>query len=277
MYLKLKFLFFAFVFFTLKHNLFAQFSCSTSIAIANGYSSGVITTPGNNGAQDWVSSADATCGSASNSAFTTSDVYMFSYTTGSSAGGAFYFTINYNDAVDGEHAIGVWTGCSSGTLSSCRASTYRFDDVAGVCVQNLAANTTYYIGVGKQYGPKYLKFSVSSFVVEGSLTLPSDECSTASVINLTRNFNGSTRCSYTASASSPSVCGMNIENDSWMRFIASSSSVEIDYEVSSCSMNYGVQLAVFSGSCSSSNLIAGSCVNYASNNSTGRCWCILLH
>jgi len=248
----------------------AQYSCSTAVPISNGYSSGLIITPGNNGAQDWVSSADATCGSASNSAFTTSDVYMFSYTTPSTSGGAFYFTINYNDAVDGEHAIGVWTGCSGGTLSSCRASTYRFDDVAGVCVQNLTANTTYYIGVGKQYGPKYLKFTVSSFIVESSLTIPTDECSTASVINLTRNFNGSTRCSYTASASSPSVCGISIDNDSWMRFIASSSSVEIDYEVSNCSMNYGVQLSVFSGSCSSSILIPGSCVNYASNNSTGR-------
>jgi hypothetical protein len=134
----------------------------------------------------------------------------------------------------------------------------------------LTANTTYYIGVGKQYGPKYLKFTVSSFIIESSLTIPTDECSTASVINLTRNFNGSTRCSYTASASSPSVCGISIDNDSWMRFIASSSSVEIDYEVSNCSMNYGVQLSVFSGSCSSSTLISGSCVNYASNNSTGR-------
>jgi hypothetical protein len=251
-------------------SLHAQYSCSTAVPITNGYSSGLITTPGANGTQDWVSSADATCGSASNSAFTASDVYMFSYTTPSSSGGAFYFTINYNDAVDGEHAIGVWTGCSGGTLSNCKASTYRFDDVAGVCVQNLSANTTYYIGVGKQYGPKYLKFTVSSFIVESSLTIPSDECSTASVLNLSRNFSGSTRCSYTASATSPSVCGMSVENDSWMRFIASSSSVEIDYSVNSCSMNYGVQLAVFSGSCSSSTLISGSCVNYASNNSTGR-------
>jgi len=254
----------------LKAKVLAQYSCSSAIAISNGYSSGIITTPGNNGVQDWVSSADATCGTASNSAFTTSDVYMFSYTTGSTSGSAFYFTINFNDAVDGEHAIGVWTGCTGGTLSTCRTSTYRFDDVVGVCVQNLIANTTYYIGVGKQYGPKYLKFSVSSFVVESSSTIPSDECSSASVINLSRNFTGSTRCSYTASSSSPSVCGMNIENDSWMRFIAGSTTVEIDYEVSNCSMNYGVQLAVFSGTCSSSSLISGSCVNYASNNSTGR-------
>ena len=247
----------------------AQFSCTTAINITTGYSSGIITTPGTIGTQDWVSSATATCGTASNSAFTSSDVYLFKYTTGSITGEAFYFSIECDYLVDDEHAIGVWTGCSGSTLSSCVTSTFEFDNVEGICAQNLAANTTYYIGIGKQYGTKALKFKVLDFTVESSATIPGNTCNLASAINVAEPYSGSTRCNYTAWSGSPSACGMSIENDSWMKFTASSSTVIIDYSVSNCTNNYGVQLSVFRGNCSSLTLLTGSCVNYASNNSTG--------
>ncbi|TNE56196.1 MAG: T9SS type A sorting domain-containing protein [Bacteroidetes bacterium] len=250
-------------------SLSAQYSCASAVEITDGYSSGTVVTSGTGGYQDWVSSADASCGSASSSAFTSSDVYMYSYTTGSSSGESFYFTIECNYSLDDEHAIGVWTGCSGSSLTSCVVNTYEFKNVLGVCTQNLAANTTYYIGVGKQYGSDYLKYKVIDFTVEKSTTIPANTCSLSNAIDVAEPYSGSTRCNYSAWSGSPSVCGMSIENDSWMKFTAAASDVVIEYSVGGCSRNYGVQLSVFSGSCGSLSVISGSCINYASNNSTG--------
>lgn len=251
---------------------FAQFSCGTAIPITSGYTSPIISTPGNTPSpENWITSAAVT-GEASVAAFTSPDVYMFQYTTGSTAGESFYFTIECDYAVDGEHSIGVWTGCAGSSLSGCITSTYKFDNVLGVCAKNLNANTTYYIGIGKQWvisaDDRKLKFKVIDFTVETSTTIPSDECATAALINVEDPYSGSTRCTYTASAGSPAGCG-SIENDSWMRFTAGSSTVVIDYSVTNCTNDYGVQLAVYSGTCGALSLLSGSCVNYATNNSSG--------
>jgi hypothetical protein len=141
--------------------------------------------------------------------------------------------------------------------------------VAGICVQGLLANTTYYIGVTNNYfSTRALDFDIIDFTVETSTTVPDDECGSASVMNIDAPYEGSTRCSYTASASSPGGCG-NIENDSWIEFVAGETEVIIDYAVNNCSNGNGVQLSAFSGSCGSLSLLAGSCLNYASNNSSG--------
>lgn len=105
-------------------------------------------------------------------------------------------------------------------------------------------------------------------------SLPTNECASAPLIDLTQSFAGSTSCSYTASAGSPSGCG-TIENDSWMTFIAASSNVEIEFQVGTCSSGFGIQLVVFSGSCGSLTQLAGSCVNPASdgyNSGTTATW-----
>lgn len=257
------------------HASFCQYSCGSAVSIASGYSTASnITTPGTNGIQDWVTSANVACGTATTSSggFVNSDVYLFKYTTGASAGETFYFTISYNEAVDGPHSIGVWDNCSGTVLSGCKTSTYKFENVVGVCAQNLAANTTYYIGVSKEWASldgEYLKFKVLDFTVELSNTQPNDNCSSAPTIGLSNSFTGSTRCNYTASVGSPSVCGMSIENDSWVKFIPSATSVVINYTVSGCTYNSGVQLSVFRGNCSSLTLVTGTCLNYAVNNSTG--------
>jgi hypothetical protein len=93
-----------------------------------------------------------------------------------------------------------------------------------------------------------------------SPSLPTDECADAPLIDLAQAFTGSTDCAYTVSSGSPSVCGQSIDNDSWMRFIAGSTDVEIDFTVGTCTpQNRGIQLAVFSGTCGSLSLVAGSC------------------
>jgi hypothetical protein len=247
----------------------AQFSCSSAVAITNGYTSGWITTPGTGGTQDWVSSASS-CAVAASSSFTDKDVYMYKYTTGNIAGESFYITLEQDYVTDGPHSIGVWTSCSTSSLSGCVTSAYIINkNIIGLCAQNLAANTTYYIGIGKQYWANtYLKFKIIEFKVESSLTAPNDECSGASPLNVFLPYSGSTRCNFTASSGSPSSCG-TIENDSWMKFTAGSSAITIEYRVYNCSNDYGVQLAVFRGACGSNTLISGSCINYASNNSSG--------
>lgn len=240
----------------------------TVTAITDGYTASNITTPGTGGADDWVKHADAG-GTADEGEFEDSDVKMYSYTTGAAAGESFYFTIEYDYSIDESHSIGVWTDCTNDSLTGSVTSYYNFDDVAGICAQGLAANTKYYIGVTNDYFSREdLDFDIIEFTVEKSATIPDDECAPAPGLNLLSPYTGSTRCSYTASAGSPGSCG-TIQNDSWVKFTASETTVVIDYEVKNCSNGFGVQLSAFSGSCGSLSLIAGSCLNYASNNSSG--------
>jgi len=248
------------------------YSCALALPITDGYTtSSSITSPGNDGIENWVTTADASCGAASDAGFENSDVHLFSYTTGAVAGESFYFTIEHDASVNGEHSIGIWSNCSNGVLSGCMESTYKFDDVVGVCAQNLAANTTYYIGVGKEWyslDGENLNFDVIDFTVETASTTPDDECATASVMSISDPYDGSTRCSYTASSGSPSGCG-SIENDSWIAFVADSTTAIVDYDVSNCTNGNGVQLSVWSGTCGSLTMLSGSCLNYAANNSSG--------
>ncbi len=114
-------------------------------------------------------------------------------------------------------------------------------------------------------------FGVCNVCVNSPTPLPHDECSGAPLIDLAQPFAGSTSCSYTPSAGSPTGCG-SIENDSWMRFIAADTEVTLEFEVSPCftgggtyvnpATDYaGIQLYVFSGNCASLTAIPGSCVN----------------
>lgn len=99
-----------------------------------------------------------------------------------------------------------------------------------------------------------------------SPSLPSDECANAPLIDLSQAFAGSTNCSYTPSAGSPSGCG-TIENDSWIKFIAADTEVEMEFTVGDCYTSGGaraydgIQLAVFSGSCGALTILSGSCIN----------------
>ncbi len=248
-------------------------SCATPCAgsvtpITDGYTQSNITTPGSGGVDDWVGEAES-CGTAAAGEFEDSDVKIYSYTTGNAAGESFYFTIEYNYSADQSHSIGVWENCTNDSLTNCITSYYNFDDVAGVCVQGLAANTTYYIAVSNNYfSTEALDFDIIDFTVETATTIPEDECINSQIMSITSPYDGSTRCSYTTSSGSPGGCG-TIENDSWIAFVADSTTAIIDYSVSNCSNEWGVQLSVWSGTCGSLTMLSGSCINYAANNSTG--------
>ncbi len=253
----------------------AGYTCGFATPITDGYvSPAQETSPGNDALENWVTSATLGVGDASSAGFVNSDVRIYSYSTGATAGESMYFTIEYDEALHGPHSIAAFSSCSGGSLTGCLGSSYEFDNIVGICVQNLAANSTYYLAVAKEWyslDGENLNFRVVDFTVETSQTIPSDECSTASSINVADPYTGSTRCTYSASAGSPSTfpnsCG-SIENDSWMKFVAGSSDVVIDYEVMNCSNDDGVQLSIFRGDCTSLTMLTGSCINYAANNST---------
>jgi len=141
-------------------------------------------------------------------------------------------------------------------------------------ISGLTTGKTIYVQDNADVACKYSEAFAICNICTDAPSLPTDECADAPLIDLTQPFAGSTSCSYTASAGSPSGCG-TIENDSWMTFIAASSDVEIEFQVGTCSSGYGIQLVVFSGSCGSLSELAGSCVNPASdgyNSGTTSSW-----
>ena len=125
---------------------------------------------------------------------------------------------------------------------------------------SLSANTTYYILVsrrGSWAGADALTFDIDLFRLTPILsTDASDECATATLVTLNGSYSGVTAPCYTASAQAH--CWGVLDNDSWIKFIASAATVEFDYTVDYCSdPASGIQFAMY-GSCGGS-LISGSC------------------
>ena len=75
------------------NSMYAQYSCASAVVLADGNTSSNITSPGTSGSEEWVTAATGTCGSMTGTDFTTADTYIFSYTTGASAGETFNFAI----------------------------------------------------------------------------------------------------------------------------------------------------------------------------------------
>jgi hypothetical protein len=89
---------------------------------------------------------------------------------------------------------------------------------------------------------------------------PNDACASATTINTFDGYCGTTSSTYTVDPNS-AFCG-SIDNNSWLQFTASQTTVNITWWITggtSCSS--GVQFEAYSGSCGSLTAIAGSCVN----------------
>ncbi len=99
----------------------------------------------------------------------------------------------------------------------------------------------------------------------GAADIPTNECVDAPMIDLSQPFLGSTSCSYDVSNNenlNGSPCsGHGMDNDSWIKFQAAATEIELEVEVGTCSGgNSGIQLAVFSGDCATGlDEIPGSC------------------
>jgi hypothetical protein len=159
-------------------------------------------------------------------------------------------------------------GATSANITDGTTTYFTNVGIGTYTINNLSTAKTIYVKDNLNTSC-YNSYAVSMCDICTSTTLPDDECAGAPIIDLTQPFAGSTSCSYTVSAGSPSGCG-TIENDSWMKFIASSTNVEMEFEVGNCSpINSGVQLVVFSGSCGALTALTGSCVNPTGELTTG--------
>lgn len=158
---------------------YAQFSCTDTISLNDGYTATGITTPGDDGEEAWVTTSldcQGTGGSSSTQATTTcwnqvfdsaGDDYLFSYTTGSNAGESIYFEIETGNRFMG---LMAFSSCSNTTLDGCLSGAYSpsEDAILSISLSNLAANETIYIGVGIWSNPKDLAFDVKEFTVTNS-------------------------------------------------------------------------------------------------------------
>ncbi len=171
-----------------------------------------------------------------------------------------YNTIVQVSNLNGSSGVNISIGATT-YFSNVGLGTYTIPSLAGINTITVSDISD----VCKGFAQTLAACSICTDAPE----LPTNECVSAPLIDLSQPFVGSTNCTYTASAGSPVACGMSIENDSWMSFIAAATSVEIDFTIGDCSNNNGIQLSVFSGTCGSLTLIPGSCVNPTGENTTG--------
>ena len=158
----------------------------------------------------------------------------------------------------------VWTGtCPSLTLLAGSCSDPNSQTLTGLTI-----GQTYYIRV---YTYTSTTGQTSSYDIcvgtpvpppacNGSLPAPNDACASATSINTFDGYCGTTLASYTVDANS-AFCG-SIDNNSWLQFVASETSVSITWWITGgASCSSGVQFEAYSGTCGSLTALSSSCVN----------------
>jgi hypothetical protein len=96
---------------------------------------------------------------------------------------------------------------------------------------------------------------------------PADNCVDAPFICNLDGFCGVTYPDPTYTVDNPtfsSSCGFSLDNNSWLKFIASSTSVSLNVWTYGCTINYGIQIGFFAGNCST-GFASVACAN---NNTT---------
>jgi large repetitive protein len=135
-------------------------------------------------------------------------------------------------------------------------------------LNGLTIGETYYVRVylSTSYGGGSNTFSICITTPPDCDPLqppPNDFCSFATPITSFSAYCGTTLNSYTVDEFPTGFCNTaTTENNSWLSFTASSTTVEIKYWISGgVSCTVGVQYALYSGSCGSLNEVPGSCIN----------------
>lgn len=144
----------------------AQFGCSSAIVLTNGFTQSGITTPGNGGPEDWNANPTDT---SINALYFNDDVYLFTYTAGSSPESISLTTYSRNSW----NGLGIFTACNGNTFSGHLSSQASQGENATKTVSaNIAAGQTIYIATGQWGAPNGLDFDVVSFTA-GGLQAPS--------------------------------------------------------------------------------------------------------
>jgi hypothetical protein len=150
----------------------AQFSCDTAVQLYDGFSELGITTPGNEGTEDWVTSADT--GDGIYHYYFDDDVYLFSYTA--QADEEISMTIFTRNAYNGIAIFSTCTGTSLAGYKNGSGSGFYSDFSQSVSAV-LSEGETVYIAVGQWGSPYDLDFDVVSFSVAAIDQLPN--CATS--------------------------------------------------------------------------------------------------
>lgn len=135
----------------------AQFGCDQAVPITDGFTQTGITTPGNAGPEDWVTSVTGTTASQF---YWDDDVYLFQYTAGGADEEISMTIFTYNSW----NGIGIFTDCSGTALSGRLADAGNSaGNISKTVTAVVSAGQTVYIAVGQWGAPNALNFDVTSF------------------------------------------------------------------------------------------------------------------
>lgn len=195
------------------------------------------------------------------------------------AGGSVNIDSNTGTMTDG--GMAVYTGtCSSMTLLDCDDDSSPNGSMPQIALNSLTPGTTIFVRFWK-YGGGTGTFSICATAPEpapacGSSPAAGNTCATATPICDLNGYCGNTSASYTANSWSQSCgflglsdCGLtgefcgSIENNSFLSFVASGTSISFDVWVNSSTLGYGIQIFIFSasGGCSGTVTQYGPCYN----------------
>lgn len=195
------------------------------------------------------------------------------------AGGVLNIDTNTGGITDG--GMAAYSGaCNSLTLLSCNDDSSPNGLMPMLNLTGLTPGSTIFIRFWK-YGGGTGTFSICATSPEpappcGSSPAAGNTCATATPICNLNGYCGNTSASYTANSWSQSCgflglddCGLtgefcgSIENNSFLSFVASSTSISFDVWVTSSTLGYGIQIFIFtaSGGCSGTVTQYGPCYN----------------
>ena len=181
--------------------------------------------------------------------------------------------INVSEDASYDYAVAI--------LSDCSTEIQCVDNTTSGGMESIVATTTpgntYYIYLYETgTGGGTFSICVAEGVTCAPSVTPTDDCASAPLINSFENFCGSTTGFTVASPAGHSPgCGISLNNDSWMRFIPSATTVEIDWYIPyGTDCDDGVQFQIYSGSCGSLTQVSGTCVNPTGGAGSGGTWTI---
>lgn len=178
--------------------------------------------------------------------------------------------INVSEDSGFDFAVAVLSDCST-EISCVDNASSGMESI----VVTTTAGSTYYIYLYEQgTGGGTFTICVSEGITCVPSVTPTDDCASAPLINSFENFCGST-AGFTVGISHSPGCGISINNDSWLRFVPSATTVEIDWYIPyGTTCDDGVQFQIYSGSCGSLSAVSGTCVNPTGGAGSGGTWTI---
>jgi PKD repeat protein len=195
------------------------------------------------------------------------------------SGGALLINSNTGSMTDG--AMAAYSGtCSSLVLIACDDDSSPNGAMPQLSLNGLTPGSTIFIRFWR-YGGGTGTFSICAVAPEpappcGTSPAAGNTCATATPICDLNGYCGNTSASYTANSWSQSCgflglsnCGLtgefcgSIENNSFLSFVASGTSISFDVWVTSSTLGYGIQIFIFSasGGCSGTVTQYGPCYN----------------